>query len=40
MLFRETVAVYCDNHMDHTGTPCGQNEEFQYVPAGGIYSYH
>jgi hypothetical protein len=25
MLFRETVAVYCENHMEHTDTLCGQN---------------
>jgi hypothetical protein len=39
MLFRETVAVYCENHMD-TDTLCGQNAEFWYVKAGGAYSYH
>jgi hypothetical protein len=40
MLFRETVAVYCENHMEHTDTLCGQNAEFWYVKAGGIYSNH
>jgi hypothetical protein len=25
MLFRETVAVYCKNHTEHTNTLCGQN---------------
>jgi hypothetical protein len=25
MLFRETVAVYCENHMEHPNTLCGQN---------------
>jgi translation initiation factor IF-1 len=25
MLFRETVDVYCENHMEHTNTLCGQN---------------
>jgi hypothetical protein len=25
MLFRKTVAVYCENHMEHTDTLCGQN---------------
>jgi hypothetical protein len=25
MVFRETVAVYCENHMEHTDTLCGQN---------------
>jgi hypothetical protein len=28
MLFGETVAVHCENHMEHTDTPCGQNVEF------------
>jgi hypothetical protein len=40
MLFRETVAVYCENHTEHTNTLCGQNVEFQYVKAGGTYSNH
>jgi hypothetical protein len=38
MLFGETVAVYCENHMKHTDTLCGQNTEFLYVKAGGTYS--
>jgi hypothetical protein len=25
MLFRETVAVYCENYTEHTDTLCGQN---------------
>jgi hypothetical protein len=25
MLFRETLAVYCENHTQHTDTFCGQN---------------
>jgi hypothetical protein len=28
LLFGETVAVYCENHAEHTGTLCGQNAEF------------
>jgi hypothetical protein len=28
MLFRETNAVYCENHMKHTNTVCEQNAEF------------
>jgi hypothetical protein len=40
MLFGETVAVYCENHMEHTNTLCGQNVEFWYVKAGGTYSNH
>jgi translation initiation factor IF-1 len=30
MLFRETVAVYCENHTEHTDTLCGS--------VGRIYS--
>jgi hypothetical protein len=40
MLFGETVAVYCENHMEHTDTLRGQNAEFWYVKAGGAYSDH
>jgi hypothetical protein len=35
MLFRERVAVYCENH-----TLYGQNAEFKFVKAGGTYSNH
>jgi hypothetical protein len=28
MLFGETVAVYCENHTEHTDTLYGQNSEF------------
>jgi hypothetical protein len=31
MLFMETVAVYCENHAEHTNKVCGQNVEFYYV---------
>jgi hypothetical protein len=31
LLFRETVAVYCENHTEHTNTLCGQNAQFWYV---------
>jgi hypothetical protein len=30
MMFRETVAVYCENHTQHTNTLCGQNAEYRY----------
>jgi hypothetical protein len=40
MLFGETVAVYGENHTEHTNTHCEQNAEFWYVKAGGIYSNH
>jgi hypothetical protein len=36
MLFRETVAVYCESHTEHTGTLCGLNALFKYVKTGGI----
>jgi hypothetical protein len=35
MLFRETVAVYCENHTEHTNTLCGQNAENLYIETGG-----
>jgi hypothetical protein len=28
MLFREIIAVYCENHTEHIPTVCGQNAEF------------
>jgi hypothetical protein len=31
ILFGETVAVYCENHMEHTNTLCGQNAETLYI---------
>jgi hypothetical protein len=34
MLFGETVAVYCENHMEHTDILCGQTGEFLDVEAG------
>jgi hypothetical protein len=40
MLFGETVAVYCENHMEHIDTLCGQNAEFYYIKAGGTYTNH
>jgi hypothetical protein len=39
MLFRETVAVYCENRTEHTNAFCGQNAEFWYVKRGGTYDY-
>jgi translation initiation factor IF-1 len=38
MLSGETVSVYCENHTEHTDTLCGQDVEFLYGKAGGIYS--
>jgi hypothetical protein len=40
MLFGETVAVYWENHTEHTNTLCGQNIEFWYVNASGTYTNH
>jgi hypothetical protein len=37
MLFMETIAVYCENHMKHTNTLCGKNAGLFYVTAGGTY---
>jgi hypothetical protein len=39
MLFGEAIAVYCENHMEHTYTLSGQNAEIFNVKAGGTYSY-
>jgi hypothetical protein len=33
LMFGETVAVYFENHTEHTDAPCGQNAEFWYVKA-------
>jgi hypothetical protein len=30
MLFREIIAVYCENRTEHINTLCGQNVEFYY----------
>jgi hypothetical protein len=40
MLFRETVAVYCKNHMEHTNTVCEEESEIYNIKAGGTYSNH
>jgi hypothetical protein len=40
MLFRGTVAVYCETHTEHTDTLCEQNAEFLYIKASGICSNH
>jgi hypothetical protein len=42
MLFRETNAVYCENHTKHinTRTFYEQNSQFQYAKAGSTYSNH
>jgi hypothetical protein len=40
MLFREELSVYCENHMDHNNTLCGQNAEFLSLEESGTYNYH
>jgi hypothetical protein len=40
MLHGEKIAVYCENHMKHKNTLCGQIVEAYYVNAGGAYSNH
>jgi hypothetical protein len=39
MLFMETVAVYCENHTEHTNTLRGQNAHFCNVRPGGTSNY-
>jgi hypothetical protein len=36
MLFRETVAVYCENLTEHMHALCGQNDEYFNVKASGM----
>jgi hypothetical protein len=36
MLFGETVAVYCENHTEHTNTLCAECT----VLVDGSYNYH
>jgi hypothetical protein len=31
ILFRETIAVYCEKHTKHTSTLSGRDAEFWYV---------
>jgi hypothetical protein len=38
MLFREIIAVYCENHTEHVNTLCGQNVQLLNVKSGGVYS--
>jgi hypothetical protein len=40
MLFTETVAVHCENHIKHTHALCGQNAEFFNVKSCGMHSHH
>jgi hypothetical protein len=38
MLFGETIAVYCENHTEHTDTLFEQSAEIKHDKAGGTYS--
>jgi hypothetical protein len=40
MLFRETVAVYCENNMEHTDILGGQDVDYFNAKSGGTYSNH
>jgi hypothetical protein len=40
MLFRETVAVYCENHTEHTDSLRGKNAEFRCTKIDGTNSNH
>jgi hypothetical protein len=40
MLFRETVAACCENHIKHINALCGQNGDPFNIKAGDTYSYH
>jgi hypothetical protein len=37
VLFRETVAVCCENHTEHTNKLRGQNAEYSCVKVRGIH---
>jgi hypothetical protein len=37
MLFREIIAVYCENHTEHINTLCGQNAEFSSYLTGNTF---
>jgi hypothetical protein len=37
MLFKEAVAVYCENHTEHINTLCGQNAKFCNIHKSSPY---
>jgi hypothetical protein len=39
MLFKNIIAVYCENHTKHINTLCGQNTELLVFNASGTYIY-
>jgi hypothetical protein len=40
MLFREIIAVYCENHTEHINTLRGQNAEFSSCLTGNTLRLH
>jgi hypothetical protein len=40
MLLGKTVALYCEDHMEHTDTLCGQNAEITDIKISGRYVCH
>jgi hypothetical protein len=40
MLFTETIAVCCENHMVYINTLYGKNSRIMNVKIGGVYIYH
>jgi hypothetical protein len=40
MLFRESVAVYCEKHKEHVSTLCVERMQFAYVNIRGTCRYH
>jgi hypothetical protein len=40
MLFREIIAVYCENRTEHINTLCGQNAEFSSYLTGNTLRLH
>jgi hypothetical protein len=40
ILFRETIALYCESRKKHKITLCGKDAEFWYVQTGGSYGNH
>jgi hypothetical protein len=39
-LFKEIIAVHCENRTKHANTFCGQNAELLIVKARGTYSHY
>jgi hypothetical protein len=40
MLFKEIIAVYCEDHTEHINTLRFQNVGFLHDKAGGMYNNH